>query len=195
MHWIFDGPEMPQSAFSLDMPWHSNSNFFSCNCFIFSSRFQSISFYWSCDIRLEISWLVFSASCVDFWLVKIGKSALDTEIFRFSAHPSQKLQLWMLLSSSELTYLLFWFLDYSFIEQLNFKFKTSLLEFNVRSQNSGFAKTQKVLNFLDLATHFSPKNKVTFFHLGHNRIHCTYTREFHWKVIGFGPCVRVVIDR
>ena len=143
MHWIFDGPEMPQSAISLDMPWHSNSIFFSGNCFIFWSRFQSMSFYWSCDIRLEISWLVFSASWVDSWLVKIGKCALDTELFRFSAHPSRKLQLWMLLSSSELTYLLFWFLDYSFIEQLNFKFETSLLEFNVRSQNSGFAKKRK----------------------------------------------------
>ena len=143
MHWIFDGPEMPQSAISLDIPWHSNSNFFSGNCFIFWSRFQSMSFYWSCDIRVEISWLVFSASWVDSWLVKIGKSALDTELFRFSAHPSRKLQLWMLLSSSELTYLLFWFLDYSFIEQLNFKFKTSLLEFNVRSQNWGFAKKRK----------------------------------------------------
>ena len=187
---------MPQSAFSLDMPWHSNSNFFSGNCFVFWSRFQSISFYWGCDIRLEISRLVFSASWVDYWLVKIGKGALDTELFRFSAHPSRKLQLWMLLSSSELTYLLFHILDYSFIEQLNFKFKTSLLEFQ-RSFPKFWVcqRTQKVLNFLHLTTHFSPKNKVTFFHLGHQRIHCTYTREFHWKVIGFAPCVRVVIDR
>ena len=57
-------------------------------------------------------------------------------------------------------------------------------------------EAQLVLKILEVSTHISPKlqkNKAPFFHLGLSRKLFPCTRDFHWKVFGFVPSVRILI--
>ena len=42
-------------------------------------------------------------------------------------------------------------------------------------------------------SYFSKKNKAPFFHLGLSQKLFPCTRDFHWKVFGFVPSVRILI--
>ena len=127
--WNFDGPEMTESASSLDIARFSNLYFFKSTWFIFSIKVPIDSSILEAD---------FSFQSIDFQFFsphqnwnpdwpELTKVLLVETYLEILTHPSQKLQLWIPLPSIKLMlsyyYLIlklknFWFhsLDWNFDE-------------------------------------------------------------------------------